>query len=261
MNDIQEALLEMMVDIDAVMRRHGVDYFMAYGTALGAVRHNGFIPWDDDIDIFVKKEDVQGFFVAMKDLESTGKYELQKPFSVDWPYLFYKVRLNGSTAIEDKFVDTRMHQGLFVDVFVLEPCPEPGFRRKMYRGMMFIQHCLQTLFDYRIIRRFNLAFRLICFGEKVLNRMMDMICKGDTGWCAARVCGSDDILRADDFEGTVEMEFEGHRFTAMKGYDNCLKLCYGDYMTPPPEEERVGCHLSFFDRNLDYRDWLKSRKG
>ena len=262
MNEIQEALLEMMVDFDAVMRKHDVDYFLAYGTVLGAVRHKGFIPWDDDVDLIVRKRDLQGFIGAMEELESTGKYELQRPFSVDWPYLFYKVRLNGSTAIEDKFVDTRIHQGLFIDVFILEPYPDSKFRRMLFNTMGTFQHGLQTLCDYRMGKRFDPIFRVICFGETILNRMMDYVCEQDSEWNKVRSYDEGfEVFRTEDFEETTEMEFEGHRFTGMKEYDRFLKNCFGDYMTLPPEEERVSHHLSFFDRNLDYRDWLKTRKG
>ncbi len=261
MNEIQEALLEMMVDIDAVMRKHDVDYFMSDGTVLGAVRHKGFIPWDDDADLIIKRKDVKGFLGAMEELEASGKYYLQRPLSTDWPYLFYKVRLNGSTAIEDKFVNTRVHQGLFIDVFVLEAYPNSGFRRKLYEGMMLGVRGFQGLCDGRMGKRwFNPILWMMKRFVSLMNRMMDMVCEKDNRWCCVRISNSYGFFNIEDFEETVDMEYEGHMFKAMNGYDGYLKVCYGDYMTPPPEDKRVGEHLTFFDRNLDYREWLKDRK-
>lgn len=81
MNAIQSLLLEMMKDFDWAMRKEGVKYYAAYGTALGVVRHKGFIPWDDDIDVFIFPEDIPAFERAMERL--SPEYVLQKPNTLD----------------------------------------------------------------------------------------------------------------------------------------------------------------------------------
>ena len=261
MNDVQSAILEMMIDFDAVMRKHGVDYSISDGTALGAVRHKGFIPWDDDADLSVLRKDVPKFLEAMEDLESSGKYFLQRPLSIDWPYVFYKVRLNNSTAIEDKFVNTRMHQGLFIDIFIADPYPNSKIRRGVHGMLMFIQHCFQTICDYRMGKRwFDPILKIVGISVKVLNKMMDMVVEKDYRWYCNRNTNYHRVFYREDMDETIETEFEGHSFRMMKGYDRYLKELYGDYMTPPPEDQRYGEHLSFFDKEMDYKDWLAKNR-
>lgn len=127
-NELQKIQLSMLKDFDAVCQRHRISYQLFSGTALGAVRHKGFIPWDDDIDVVVLREDYKRFFnSASKELDS-NKYYVQRELSEHWPMFFSKLRLNGTTYIEKYHShDARIHQGIYIDIFPCDCTVMPKF--------------------------------------------------------------------------------------------------------------------------------------
>ena len=255
---IHEGLLEMMTDIDIALRKGNVNYTLMYGTAIGAVRHKGFIPWDDDIDIAILEDEIDLFEESMKYLPE-GKYFLQKPLSIDWANTFYKIKLNGSTAIEEAHLNTRMHQGLFIDVFVLRRCPKPGIRRKLYLGLEIIQRGIRLMtFPTYGKRGFTWLQKLLHFSCKVDLALRRFLAGENSGYIFAdEPTGAREIFETEKLKDTMDVEFEGKTFRMFRDYDSLLTYSFGDYMTPPPVEERVfKQHMIAYDRNLDYKDWL-----
>ena len=116
----QQALYELLQALDSVCKKHRIRYMLFAGTALGAVRHKGFIPWDDDLDVVMLRPEYERFLaVAGQELDSE-KFFLQKEFSEHWPMFFSKLRRNGTTCLE-RFIprDPQIHQGVYIDIF---PC-------------------------------------------------------------------------------------------------------------------------------------------
>lgn len=122
----------MLKDFDDVCQRHGIPYQLFSGTALGAVRHHGFIPWDDDIDVVMLREDYERFFdKAAKDFDSE-KYYVQREFTEHWPMFFSKLRLNGTTYIEKYHShDAKIHQGVYIDIFPCDNLADSLFMQKL----------------------------------------------------------------------------------------------------------------------------------
>lgn len=116
----QSLLLEMLKDIDTVCRKHRISYQLFAGTALGAVRHHGFIPWDDDADIIMPRREYTRFFQEAAGDFDEALYFVQQEHSAHWPMPYSKLRRNNTTCIE-KFhpKDRSTHQGVYVDIF---PC-------------------------------------------------------------------------------------------------------------------------------------------
>lgn len=111
----QELLLEMLKDFDAVCRRHHISYQLFAGTALGAVRHHGFIPWDDDIDVILIRSEYQRFFDEAAGDFDPEIYYVQQEHGAHWPMPFSKLRRNNTTCIEKYHSrDPQMHQGVYI---------------------------------------------------------------------------------------------------------------------------------------------------
>ena len=128
---VQEKILETMKFIDKLCREHGIVYYIMGGTALGAVRHGGFIPWDDDLDIFMTPDQYQKFKLVFEKVNSQ-QFVIQE-WRTDSKYLEYaKVRMNGTTFIEEHFKDRKnMHHGIYVDIMILHKVPENKFVQKL----------------------------------------------------------------------------------------------------------------------------------
>lgn len=257
MNEIQETLLMMMVDLDAAMRKCNLDYILHAGSLLGAVRHKGFIPWDDDIDICILEKDVYLLKDVMKELPE-GKYELQEPFSTDWARLHYKLRLNNSTAIEENFRNSRIHQGMFLDIFVLRPYPSKGIRRSIYTALQKVEKTVALLSDKTmgkpILNPIQWILKLFL---KIGIKTMDIVAGKNADKFYDGYLWAVDPFDRRYFENRTDLEMEGHMFSATSLWDEMLTELFGDYMTLPKEEDRVTQHLVAFDRNKDYREWLK----
>ena len=124
MNDVptrhQRALLEMALEVDRICKKHHIAYQLFAGSALGAVRHGGFIPWDDDLDLVMLRPAYERFLAVAPGELDPERYYLQKEFSPHWPMFFTKLRQN-NTACMERFrpKDPAMHQGIYIDIF---PC-------------------------------------------------------------------------------------------------------------------------------------------
>lgn len=238
MNAIQSLLLEMMKDFDWAMRKEGVKYYAAYGTALGVVRHKGFIPWDDDIDVFIFPEDIPAFERAMERL--SPEYVLQKPNTLDWPDAFYKIKLDGSFVKEGKYHNSRLNHGLFIDIFVLMGVPDSKPRRFLHDIFANIYHVLDMMTGKCIGKpAMDPIQKFLLLNIKFMGKLMDMLLDNeDSEWVLLRNTDWSRFRRCY-FEDTVDMDFEDMKMMMPSRYDEMLTYYFGDYMTPPPEDQRA----------------------
>ena len=124
----QAVLLELLRELDRVCTAHDIPYVLFAGTALGAARHRGFIPWDDDLDVALLRPDYERL-LALDDGCWGEKYFLQREFSPHWPLHFSKLRKNGTTCLEKyRPKDERSHRGIYIDVFPLDNAARPRRR-------------------------------------------------------------------------------------------------------------------------------------
>ena len=129
----QALLLEMLKDFDAVCRRHHISYQLFAGTALGAVRHHGFIPWDDDVDVILMRSEYDRLFAEAAGDFDPERYYVQRENSAHWPMQFSKLRRNHTACIEKYHPkDPLVHQGVYLDIF---PCDNLSDRPLMRAAM------------------------------------------------------------------------------------------------------------------------------
>lgn len=129
---VQRKILDVMKYIDEICRDNNITYYIMGGTALGAVRHGGFIPWDDDLDIFMTPDQYYKFKDVFNKIKQ-DKFILQE-WKTSEKYLEYaKVRMNGTTFIEEAFKERKdLHQGIYVDIMMLHKVPKSIFLQKKY---------------------------------------------------------------------------------------------------------------------------------
>lgn len=121
--ELQDKILEIMVDIDRFCANNNVEYCLMGGSALGAARHGGFIPWDDDLDIFMTPDNYEKFRECFQKKGNKEKYYLQEWGAIDGMVTTAKIRLNGSSYIEENLKEWDIHHGIFIDIFILHTCP------------------------------------------------------------------------------------------------------------------------------------------
>lgn len=252
--EIHAALLEVLVEFDRVCTENGLRYSLAYGTLLGAIRHKGFIPWDDDVDVIMPRPDYE----KLHELLALGKANLGEDFGYSEDrgskaeYPFVKLMHKGYTVKSTTHIEVPY---LWIDVFPADGMPETEKARKkldkrekfhVFSVVISRWFCPADNFAGKVLRvlgsPFYLLWRLI-FGRrraiKRINRIATAIPFEGSTLCDCVCWGP---IRAymptHYFDELTTTDFEGHRFSVFSAWDEFLTMRYGDYMTPPPENKR-----------------------
>lgn len=265
----QMTMLKMLKDVDAVCRKYGIRYMLFAGTALGAVRHQGFIPWDDDLDIIMLREEYDRFFaVAAKELDA-DQYYVQQEFSPHWPMQFSKIRLNGTTCMEKYHPrDKEVHQGIYIDIF---PCDNLS-DHALIRGLQFVASKVviaKALYarGYATDSILKKCFMQICrllprkpFWSFCVRRK-DIASHMVHSFFGASSRYAKSIYPREWFTNTVDMPFENSVFPVSAQFDELLTTLYGDYMTlPSPEQRKSKQHVALLDLDCPYTAYLAEQK-
>lgn len=260
-HELQHELTIMLSDIYEICKKYNIKMFLLGGSALGAVRHKGFIPWDDDIDISMTRKDYNRF-VKIFNKELGKKYILCAPNVYKNPKARFPKILKKNSYMEE-ICDSRNKKlcRVFVDIFILENIPENRVLRKLHGNLCNCLEVISGCVSFRtnadktardFYKKAGLAqyYLRITAGtlfaflpERVWFNLVDKCCnyKKESNWVAiptGRKHYFGEILEKDKLFPLVEMEFEGKKFPVFSGYDYYLKNLYGDYMKIPPVEKR-----------------------
>ena len=264
----QKKCLAILLEFDRVCTEHSVRYYLLAGTTLGAVRHGGFIPWDDDIDVGVPREDYKKLLALGNTFSSPYSLEY---FTVKGTYKlpFAKVFDCSTTAIEQ--MEKPFRRGVWIDVFPLDGTFDN-------RALQFLH--LQTINVLNRVFSFNVGRypikERITFRSKLrsfLTPIARLIPIRITNWALHKVValmpfersnyvgnflgiyGVKEIVRAESIRGpSKKLNFCGSSLPAPSDPHAYLTALYGDYMTPPPPERRVGHRLLFVDLEMPYKE-------
>ena len=229
-NDNHAVLLSAYKDIAKVLRDSGITFFGMYGTAIGAVRHKGIIPWDNDLDIAVFGKDLDRVNKALTEGLDPQKYYYHNPSADSHPHVMIR-----TDDFERDLAESRVS---FIDIFLLVDYPEPPLRYALsypFIGFELFSHKMIREHDSRFVKGFFYA--VLHISRKMSRLFTRRDCKTV---CIREVKVSKFKWPRSWFEGTVDMEFEDTTMPVPSGYDEILTSIYGDYMTPPPEDQRAG---------------------
>lgn len=258
---LKEMSVEALKHFDGFCKANGLSYALAFGTELGAVRHGGFIPWDDDLDVDMPIEDYIKLGKLWNKDGNNGKYFLQtKRNDPNKPTLFYQVRQNGTTWIDPGKEGLSLHWGIaIIDVFPLYHMPEQPFLKKIQRKFYGIASA-ECSYAYRCesasaIRK-KISGWISGAALKCVKLLSDISVKSSLMYYPDSYSGKQEIEKSTLWPPTV-LKFENYEFSAHADPDKYLTKQYGDYMTPPPEDQRSGHPIGIIDLDRDYHEYMK----
>ena len=256
---IQLTQLEILIEVDKICCEHDIKYFLTAGTLLGAVRHKGFIPWDDDIDIGMHRKDYDNFLeIANKELDE--KYFCQSIYSETNYYLpFAKIRKNKTRYVEASAKHLDINKGVYIDLFPMDNVPDNTIARFIHRIEFYIlfrivlaKSGVGSPDDRRVLKRMvygTLKIFSIPFKKRNFLLYMDQRMKkysGNKTRYVTSMAGAYGYTREKMpsciFESVTKIEFEGQLFYAPSRSHEYLTRLYGDYMTLPPVGQRENRH-------------------
>ncbi len=257
--DIHPLLLGILEAFASYCERSGLRYFLDYGTLLGAVRHRGFIPWDDDVDVSMLREDYERLIKLVEDnpyIDEDGRYKVLLPGELPNFYPFIKV-VDESTLAYERNIRREYGLGIWLDVFCMTYCPSDERvtaklfslhnRYKQMNKMLVCGDIVDKQYKavYPFARAGAVMLRAAGFStERCMNKILELIEHTPrSGERIAQLSWPDDMMRdsypASWWEDVTYLEFEGKSFMAPVGYREILKQHYGSYMELPPESDRV----------------------
>lgn len=267
--EVQMKILDIIKYIDKVCRENNIVYYIMGGTALGAIRHNGFIPWDDDLDIFMTPKEYAKFKVVFSKLNH-DKFVLQE-WKTTEKYLEYaKVRMNGTTFIEENFKDRKdVHQGIYVDIMILHKISTC----KILQKIVYIESKFVTL--YGILQRNWKPKNKV--QQLVVGLMKVLPCKFLVRLFYGHIYKYDDLQEnymycywitpakfnsglfpSTFFENPIDIQFEDTKLMGSSNIKEYLSKRYGNYMClPSKEQQKAAVHAMIFDTNKDYTEYIK----
>lgn len=268
---LQAVMLDILHEVKRVCEKNDIRYYLAFGSLLGAIRHNGYIPWDDDIDICMQYSDFVKFRKACEKDLAPG-YFLQTPDKEpEGCHTYFKLRKNGTTLITDSTVNADVHQGINIDIYPLYNMADNPMSRKiqlMFTAVYLLLSLGAPPKNHGGLSKLVSAVILGVLGNKKLRETVKIICHkqmakyegkrtiyksllfGNMKYCKT-------LYKAEWFENALLHQFEDDDFLIPCGFDNCLKVFYGDYMKLPPVEQRGVklAHVIKIDTEKDYKEY------
>lgn len=256
LQELKEIELNLLKVFHAFCQENNIRYYLAYGTLLGAIRYKHFIPWDDDVDVLVPREDYSKLITLFKDTDRFRLYAFEKDSLYRFP--FAKLCDMETRKVETN-IDNGVELGVDIDIFPLDAWNDDLEKAKqeakyIKTNMLYLSltkldkpDSLSPLkrFAKGIVMRFCKLLGSQYFIKKIINASVKEEQKGSCyvgckTWC---IYGARGIIPAEAFVDTIEVEFEGQMFPAPVGYDTYLTCLYGDYLPEPPKEKRKTHHV------------------
>ena len=268
---IQDKMLEILVYFQHFCDENNLPFVLAGGTCLGAVRHGGFIPWDDDVDVLMLREDYEKLQELWIKKADVSRYScVRSNQSINIHHTAIEIKDNNTTFINRHSVHSDINHGIMIDVIPVDGVPESGWKRllQMIDAMVYCCFNFQRLPDHKgkityfatklalsIFRSDRIRYRLWKGAEIQLSKYGTKECE-----YVASLGEGITIMRqrfpTDWFRNRSYLLFEGYTMPVPGDYDQYLRISFGDYMKLPPEEDRIARHdVVFIDLEHSYTQY------
>lgn len=259
--EIQRCQMELLREFKRVCTANDIIYFLAYGTCLGGVRHGGFIPWDDDIDVCVPIEDYKKLSSCLNEFNQ-GYFFQTHETDPEYGLMIGRLRNCNTTLIENFESHRDMNHGVFIDIYPIYNTPKDGFSLK--RMVMIASLCRLLLYkeaprNHGVLLKIGSNFLLKILPGKIksalINRCKNFIFQHPVTGHYSTLYGNESfmVFSHDLLFPTHTIQFEDSLEPVPASEKEYLTITYGDYMTLPPAEERKPHHdYKFMDLNNSY---------
>lgn len=247
LKEIQISILKRVADF---CDKNEITYFLAFGTLIGAIRHNGYIPWDDDIDIAMPRPDYDLFISSFNNEDSHIKV-ISMENNKQYGFSFAKAHDTRTIVNETQYAQD--HFGVYIDIFPIDGIKDIPQIYKLRRINKFLHtkkaNFSQRTFSKKVINAIGKII-LLPFSVHTILKKIDQISRqcpfGSTpkaGCICDSVVGERAMVDTEVFSSSIMHDFEGYQFKIPIGYDTWLRKIYGDYMQLPPEDKRKTHHV------------------
>ncbi len=270
MNELQQKEFELLKCFIEICEKLGLTYYLVCGSALGAVKYKGFIPWDDDVDVALPREDYEIFCSKAGELLPKGFFLQTYKTDPEYPRVFAKIRNSNTAYFEKSVAKFKINHGVYIDVFPLDGYPtNRAVQRKIEIKKVFYDLLLSSNFEsdctlkVKILRKIFRFFGVHKRTAKIVARFEKMIssypAKTSEIWCNhGNWQGKLEYSPKEHYGDGAVMEFEGIKVSVPQKYDEYLTQKYGDWRADLPEEQKVGHHFySVMDLNKSYTEYIK----
>ena len=244
--------LDVLKNIDEFCKENNIKYSLAFGTLLGAVRHQGYIPWDDDIDIMMPRKDYKRLLSLYKQGKKIKGIELlYSTYTNEYYYPFAKLCDTNTIA---KMQSSVTKHGIWIDVFPIDKVPSDTTKTVLFQKRMILLRAAiisfatdfkHRKFDIKTIPKLFLSICVKVIGGKRMTLIMEKEARKYNNSTSDRYCpviwqaATGGILTKEELKNRIKIPFEQYEFYAIKNYDSYLKSLYGNYMVLPPENKRI----------------------
>lgn len=257
LKELQKKCLEITLVFQDFCEKHNLLFYLCGGCCIGTLRHKGFIPWDDDIDVFMPREDYETLCRLWKEEMDESKYRLSRTSEKE----FLRSQLTAitdedTTFIKERQMDLDMAHGVRLEILPLDGCPSSRWKRKLQLlwGLAYQIYINQEAPTSKgkvlyLIGKCMLAlapgwknrYRMACLCERHMSKYPIRDCDYVTELCVRYNYMVNEYPK-EIFASAVYKEFEGHMLPIPVGYDTYLKMAFGDYMELPPKEKQIPSH-------------------
>jgi lipopolysaccharide cholinephosphotransferase len=268
LKEMQKIELDILKKFADYCDRYNLRYYLYAGTLLGAVRHHGFIPWDDDIDVVMPRPDYEKFYaLSQKDKIASHLDVMDYKLSDTCICPFVKIVDNRTSGHEENLPDS-FETGVWIDVFPLDGLPDGKKQQtrhieKLQKLIKLLDLCTRKYVPccnpLRCLKRYFIFKRYSKIDYKKVDRQLEQLATkydyNNSTYIGAVVFGggAHDIIIKEGFETALKLDFERYKFCVPGTYQQYLSNLFGDYMTPPPENQRVPKH--------SYTAWWKNESS